>query len=105
MAPHVIEWYEAYAGENFEVLTVHYPEFSYEKEVDNVADALDRMGIEYPVAIDNNRVAWRAWNQRYWPTTYLVDKNGEIRYKHIGEGGYEETARAIEALMAEPYDG
>ena len=68
-------------------------------------DAIERFGISYPVAIDNDRQTWRAYNQRYWPTTYLIDKYGRIRYQHIGEfsGGSDlEAVAAIEALMAEP---
>lgn len=67
-------------------------------------DALARYDITYPVAIDNDRQTWRAYNQRYWPTTYLIDKNGRIRYQHIGEfsrGSDQEAVAAIEALMAE----
>ena len=101
MVPHVIEWYDAYAGEDFEVIAVHYPEFEYEKKLENVQNAIDNMGIPYPVAIDNDRETWGAWRQRFWPTRYLVDRDGNIRYKHIGEGAYEETARNIEALIAE----
>lgn len=100
--PHVIEWYDEYAGEDFEVVAIHYPEFSFEEKVENVEDALDRFGIEYPVALDNNGQTWRAYRQRYWPTRYLIDRDGNIRYKHIGEGAYNETARNIEALIAEP---
>ena len=102
MVPHVIEWYDEYAGEDFEIVAVHYPEFSFEEQIENVEDALVRFGIEYPVAIDNNGQTWRAYRQRYWPTRYLVDRDGNIRYKHIGEGAYNETARNIEALIAEP---
>ena len=59
------------------------------------------LGVAYPIAIDNNRMTWNAYNQRYWPTRYLIDKEGNIRFKHIGEGAYEETEEAILALMAE----
>ena len=68
-------------------------------------DALARYEITYPVAIDNDRLTWRAYNQRYWPTTYLIDKYGRIRYQHIGEftrGSDLEAVAAIETLMAEP---
>ena len=68
-------------------------------------DALARYEITYPVAIDNDRLTWRAYNQRYWPTTYLIDKYGRIRYQHIGEftrGSDLEAVAAFEALMAEP---
>ncbi|MGB1252962.1 MAG: redoxin domain-containing protein [Candidatus Promineifilaceae bacterium] len=102
MVPHVIEWYDEYAGEEFEVLAIHYPEFGFEEQIENVQDALEKYGIKYPVALDNDGKTWRAYRQRYWPTRYLIDRNGNIRYKHIGEGAYDETARNIEALIAEP---
>lgn len=103
--PWVQEWQSQYEGDDFTVISIHYPEFAYEREVDNVQDALERFGITYPVAIDNDRLTWRAYNQRYWPTTYLIDKNGRIRYQHIGEysrGSDLEAVTAIETLMAEP---
>lgn len=103
--PFVQEWQAQYEGDDFTVISIHYPEFAYEREVDNVRDALARYDITYPVAIDNDRHTWRAYNQRYWPTTYLIDKNGRIRYQHIGEfsrGSDQEAVAAIEALMAEP---
>ncbi len=103
--PWVKEWQAQYEGDDFTVISIHYPEFAYEREVDNVRDALARFEITYPVAIDNDRQTWRAYNQRYWPTTYLIDKNGRIRYQHIGEfsrGSDLEAVAAIEALMAEP---
>jgi hypothetical protein len=93
--------YETYEGDDFTVISVHYPEFSHERDYDNVVAATERLGVEYPVAIDNDRMTWGAYNQRYWPTRYLIDKNGRIRYKHIGEGAYNETEAAILQLMAE----
>ncbi len=86
------------------MISVHYPEFSYERDIDNVADAIERFGVTYPVAIDNDRQSWRAYSQRFWPTTYLIDKNGRIRYRHIGEfsrGSDQEAVAIIEQLMAE----
>lgn len=103
--PLVREWYDKYNGADFTVISVHYPEFAYEREYDNVVAATERLEIEYPVAIDNDRVTWAAYNQRFWPTTYLIDKNGRIRYKHIGEfsrSAREEAEAAIQHLMAEP---
>ena len=93
--------YDKYDGEEFTVVSVHYPEFNYEKDVDNVRNAAADLGVAYPIAIDNDRLTWNAYNQRFWPTRYLIDKEGNIRYKHIGEGAYEETEQAILALMAE----
>lgn len=99
--PYMNEWHEKYAGDDFIIISIHYPEFRYEREIENVRQALTRFEIKFPVAIDNDRLTWSAYNQRFWPTRYLIDKNGQLRYKHIGEGAYEETAAAIEALMAE----
>lgn len=93
---------ETYEGDDFTVISVHYPEFRYERDYDNVVAAAERLGVEYPIAIDNDRLTWGAYRQRYWPTRYLIDKNGRIRYQHIGEGAYEETEAAIMQLMAEP---
>jgi len=70
-----------------------------------VEAAVQRLGVTYPVAIDNDGRTWRAYLQRYWPTTYLIDKNGRIRYQHIGEftrGSDQEARLVIETLMAEP---
>ena len=105
MIPWVKEWYATYEGDDFTVISVHYPEFNYEKDIDNVRDAAEELGVEYAIAIDNERLTWGAYNQRFWPTTYLIDKNGRIRYKHIGEftrGSDQEAVAVIETLMAEP---
>ena len=99
------EWHEKYEDAGLVVIGNHMPEFSYESDLDNVKDALARLDVPYPVAIDNERLTWRAYNNRYWPTIYLIDKQGQIRYTHIGEGGYGETERVIDALLAEPYQG
>ena len=104
MIPLVREWYDKYNGDDFTVISVHYPEFRYEREYDNVVDATQRFEIEYPVAIDNDRVTWGAYRQRFWPTTYLVDKNGRIRVQHIGEFNGNSSAEfeaAIQTLMVE----
>jgi hypothetical protein len=100
--PSVREWYNTYTDQGLVVVSVHYPEFTYERDIDNVREALVRLDVPYPVAIDNERVTWRAYNQRYWPTRYLIDKRGDIRYVHIGEGAYEQTDQYIQALLAEP---
>jgi len=85
------------------VIGNHYPEFSYEEDLDNLKNAIERFEIEYAVAQDNDRATWSAYNNRYWPTLYLIDKQGHLRYTHIGEGAYDETETAIQALLAESY--
>lgn len=100
MIPWVREWHEKYNGEDFTVVSVHYPEFRHEEKLENVIAAAEELGVEYPIAIDNDGRTWRAYQQRFWPTRYLIDKNGRIRFKHIGEGAYEETEAAIQALIA-----
>ncbi len=79
----------------------HTPEFSYEANLDNLKDAVKRLEIPYAVAQDNEGATWQAYGNRYWPTLYLIDQRGHIRYKHIGEGAYEQTEAAIQALLAD----
>ena len=100
--PYVKDWHGKYADEGLVVIGMHTPEFSFEKERDNVIEAAARFGLEYPIAQDNDFVTWRAFNNMYWPSKYLFDRNGVIRYTHIGEGAYEETERMIQQLLAEP---
>jgi len=97
------EWHSKYADEGLVIIGNHYPEFSYEEDLDNVRDAVDRLEIKYAVAQDNNGATWRAYRNRYWPTLYLIDKQGHIRYVHIGEGRYQETEENIRALLAEEF--
>lgn len=100
--PHVRDWYARYNGDNFTVISIHYPEFQYEENYDNVVAATKELEILYPVALDNDGTTWNAYKQRFWPTTYLIDKQGHIRYQQIGEGAYQRTDAAIQQLMAEP---
>jgi hypothetical protein len=99
------EWHAKYADQGLVVIGNHYPEFAYEEELDNLKQAIERYEIAYPVAQDNEGRTWRAYNNRYWPTLYLIDKHGHIRYRHIGEGGYAETEAAIQDLLAETFPG
>ncbi len=83
------------------VIGNHFPEFDRERDLDNLKKAIDEFEIEYTVVQDNDGLIWRAYNNRYWPSLYLIDKNGRIRYTHIGEGNYQETEAAIQSLLAE----
>ena len=101
MIPSLKEWNAAYKDQGLVIIGNHFPEFDYEKELANVKDAVDRLGIEYAVAQDNDGATWQAYKNHYWPTMYLIDKQGHIRYVHIGEGNYKETEENIKALLAE----
>jgi thiol-disulfide isomerase/thioredoxin len=96
-------WYQEYKDQGLVVIGNHYPEFQYESEMGNLKDAIQRLDVPYPVAQDNDGKTWRAYDNHYWPSLFLIDKSGHIRYKHIGEGAYQETEAAIRALLAEKY--
>ena len=99
--PHLRAWDERYRDAGLAIVGVHTPEFSFERRESNVRDAIAVNGLRYPVALDNDYETWNAWLNRYWPAKYLVDARGRVRYWHYGEGAYEETERAIRALLAE----
>ena len=103
MIPSLKEWDQKYRAQGLVIIGNHFPEFDYERELDNLKDAVTRHGIQYAVAQDNDGVMWRAYNNHYWPSLFLIDKNGHIRYKHIGEGAYAEIESAIQILLAEVY--
>ena len=83
------------------VVGVHSPEFAFERDVQNVERAVRHSGLRYPVGVDNDFIAWEAYGNRYWPTTYLIDRAGQVRYQQIGEGAYGQTEAAIRTLLAE----
>src|SRR5262249_9644447 len=83
------------------VIGVHTPEFSVERNLDNVRRAVRQMGIEYPIAIDNDYAIWRAFDNHYWPALYLIDARGRVRQHHFGEGEYEASETAIQRLLKE----
>ena len=93
---------QKYESQGLEVIGVHTPEFSYEKDLANVRAAVERLDVTWPVAIDNDWKTWRSYHNRYWPAMYLIDKAGNIRFIKIGEGQYASTEQIIQALLAEP---
>ena len=97
--PHVTELYARYRDRGLVVVGVHTPEFPFEKSASNVAAALKRHGITYPVAQDNNSQTWNAYHNQYWPAQYIIDQNGKIVFRHDGEGQYEQIDRAIARLL------
>ncbi|MCX2544488.1 cytochrome c biogenesis protein DipZ [Pseudomonas sp. COW5] len=99
--PYVKAWAEKYKDQGLVVIGVHAPEFAFERDVGNVTKAMKELGINYPVAIDNDYKIWRAFNNEYWPAHYFADAQGRIRYHHFGEGDYAESERVIQQLLRE----
>ena len=99
--PYITAWDSAYRDQGLTTIGVHSPEFAFERDVGNVAERAKDFGVEYPIAIDNDFKTWRAYDQRYWPAHYLIDRSGTVRQVHYGEGAYEETEALIRELLAE----
>ena len=99
--PYLRAWAGKYSGHGLVVIGVHTPEFSFEHNVDNVRQAVQDMGITYPVAIDNDYAVWRAFGNHYWPALYFADAQGRIRHHHFGEGEYGQSEMVIQQLLAE----
>ena len=99
--PEVKAWHERYAAKGLAIISVHSPEFAYEKNVEAVQRYVREHRITYPVAIDNDFENWRRFGNHYWPAMYLIDKKGVIRYVKVGEGGYPQTEAVIQQLLNE----
>ncbi|MFL6320956.1 MAG: thioredoxin family protein [Nitrososphaeraceae archaeon] len=99
--PYINDWNQKYADKGLVIVGVHSPEFEFEKNYDNVKAAVQRLGITYPVILDSDHGTWNAYGNQYWPRHYLIDNQGYIRDNHIGEGGYDQTEKAIQSLLAE----
>jgi cytochrome c biogenesis protein CcdA/thiol-disulfide isomerase/thioredoxin len=99
--PYVKAWAAKYRDHGLIVIGVHTPEFAFEKDVDNVRSAVARLGVDYPVAIDNNYAVWQAFHNGFWPAHYFIDATGNVRHHHFGEGGYDEAERIIQKLLSE----
>jgi cytochrome c biogenesis protein CcdA/thiol-disulfide isomerase/thioredoxin len=99
--PYLEAWDARYRRDGLVIVGVHSPEFPFEREADNVAAAIRREGIRYPVAQDNDLKTWQAWGNQYWPAEYLIDAKGQVRRVHFGEGEYDRSEMAIRALLRE----
>ena len=99
--PYLKVWHSKYADDGLVILGVHTPEFKFEEKLENVHNAVKKYAITWPIAVDNNWATWRAYENRYWPAKYLIDKDGLTRYTHFGEGAYVETERKIRELLKE----
>ncbi len=97
--PYISRWHQQYAAQGLKVIGVHTPEFPYERDVNNIRNALKQHQLTYPVPIDNELRTWKAYENRYWPRLYLADRDGILRFDHIGEGAYAETEQAIRTLL------
>jgi thiol-disulfide isomerase/thioredoxin len=99
--PFLKKWHEQYRDKGLTIVGVHSPEFESEKKIENVRREVASLGIRYPVVTDNDFANWRAYNVEAWPTVFLIDKQGRVRWTHVGEGAYEEAERVIQKLLAE----
>jgi cytochrome c biogenesis protein CcdA/thiol-disulfide isomerase/thioredoxin len=99
--PYVRAWADKYKDQGLVVIGVHAPEFAFEKNIGNVKQAVAKLKIDYPVAIDNDYAIWRAFNNEYWPADYFIDAKGKIRHHFFGEGDYAESEKVIQQLLAE----
>jgi thiol-disulfide isomerase/thioredoxin len=97
--PYLRAWHERYTPDGLLLLGVHSPEFGFEHVRANVEAATRRLNVTWPVVLDNQKAIWDAFNNNYWPTKYVADREGNIRYKHIGEGGYQETEDVLRSLL------
>ncbi|WP_172149530.1 cytochrome c biogenesis protein DipZ [Pseudomonas tumuqii] len=99
--PYVNQWARRYADQGLVVIGVHTPEYAFERILDNVRQAIRRLDIQHPVAIDNQYRVWNAFGNHYWPAHYFIDANGRIRYLHVGEGDYARQEGVIQQLLQE----
>ncbi len=99
--PYLKAWDAAYRRDGLTIVGVETPEFAFEHDAGNVANAISQFGLRYPVVQDNNMGTWNAYGNEYWPADYLIDAGGQVRYAAFGEGDYDKTETAIRALLAE----
>jgi thiol-disulfide isomerase/thioredoxin len=99
--PYVRAWAEKYRDHGLVVIGVHSPEFAFERDLDNVRQAVREMRIDYPIAVDSGHAIWQAFSNEYWPALYFVDAHGRIRHHQFGEGEYDQSERIIQQLLAE----
>lgn len=97
--PYIVQWHQRYADKGLKVIGIHTPEFAFERDLNNVKQALQKHNITYPVPIDNEFKTWRAYSNEYWPHLFLADRQGLLRYDHIGEGAYDTTEQTIRKLL------
>jgi cytochrome c biogenesis protein CcdA/thiol-disulfide isomerase/thioredoxin len=102
--PYLKAWDASYRHDGLTIVGVETPEFAFERDASNVANAIGQFGLRYPVVQDNEMGTWNAYGNEYWPADYLIDAKGQVRYATFGEGDYDKTETAIRALLAEAGD-
>jgi thiol-disulfide isomerase/thioredoxin len=99
--PYLRAWADRYKEKGLVVIGVHTPEFRFEKNIDNVRREAEALRVDYPIAVDNEEVIWRAFDNNYWPAQYFIDARGRVRHSHFGEGSYDQSEMMIQRLLAE----
>jgi hypothetical protein len=99
--PYMKAWYDKYHDQGLEIISIHTPEFGFEKVKSNVEQAVKKEALPYAVVLDNNYGTWNAFANQYWPRKYLIDIDGYVVYDHAGEGDYDVTERAIQKALGE----
>jgi thiol-disulfide isomerase/thioredoxin len=99
--PYVRAWADRYQDHGLVVIGIHTPEFGFEHDLDNVRREVKDLGVDYPVAIDNDYAIWTAFDNHYWPALYFVDAQGQIRHHRFGEGDYEMSEMVVQQLLTE----
>jgi thiol-disulfide isomerase/thioredoxin len=97
--PYLRAWHERYTRDGAVIVGVHSPEFDFEYSRPNVEAAVRRLGVTWPVAVDNNKAIWDTFKNAYWPAKFVADREGKVRYHHIGEGAYQETEDVLRSLL------
>jgi thiol-disulfide isomerase/thioredoxin len=97
--PYITGWHRQYAAQGLKVVGIHTPEFAYERDLNNIKKAIQQHKITYSVPVDNAYKTWNAYSNQYWPHLFLADRQGIVRYDHIGEGAYDTTEQTIRKLL------
>jgi len=99
--PYTMEWHARYADRGLNVIGIHTPGYSFGRDPDVVAEAVERLGVPYPVALDSEYAVWRSFGNEGWPARYLFDRRGVLRYMHYGEGEYRDAELVVQEVLAE----
>ncbi len=97
--PYLRRWNRLYGSFGLVIIGVHTPEFAFARDPKRVAEAVQRFGFRFPVAVDSDNRIWQAYHNDSWPAKYLIDKDGWLEYSHLGEGDYATFERLIQQLL------